>query len=50
MASGSHRGETEEIRDLNHPGRMKILVTELHVYPRSRGRILRTSGKTSKKQ
>ena len=44
MASGSHRKWEQEIRDLNHPGRMKIHVTEMHVYPRSRGRILRHIG------
>lgn len=44
MASGSHRRWEQEIRDLNHPGRMKIHVTEMHVYPRSRGRILRHIG------
>lgn len=44
MASGTHRRWEQEIRDLNHPGRMKIHVTEMHVYPRSRGRILRHIG------
>jgi hypothetical protein len=44
MASGSHRRWEQEIRDLNHPGRMKIHVTELHVFPRSRGRVLRHIG------
>lgn len=44
MASGSHRRWEQEVRDLNHPGRMKLHVTELHVYPRSRGRVLRYIG------
>jgi hypothetical protein len=44
MASGSHRRWEQEIRDLNRPGRTKIHVTEMHVYPRSRGRILRHIG------
>jgi hypothetical protein len=44
MASGSHRRWEQEIRDLNRPGRTKIHVTEMHVYPRSRGRVLRHIG------
>jgi hypothetical protein len=44
MASGSHRRWEQEIRDVNRPGRMKIHITEMHSYPRSRGRILRHIG------
>jgi hypothetical protein len=49
MASGSHRRWEQEIRDLNRPGRTKIYVTEMHVYPRSRGRILRRIGEDLEK-
>lgn len=44
MASGSHRRWEQEVQDFNHPILTKIHVTELHVYPRSRGRILRLIG------
>lgn len=44
MASGSHRRWEQEVRDLNSPTLTKIRVTELHVYPRSRGRVLRHIG------
>jgi hypothetical protein len=44
MASGSHRRWEQEIRDLRNPGRTKIHVTEMHAYPRSRGRVLRNIG------
>jgi len=44
LASGSHRRWEQEVRDLNSPTLTKIRVTELHVYPRSRGRILRHIG------
>jgi hypothetical protein len=44
MASGSHRRWEQEVQDLNHPCLRKIRVTEMHVYPRSRGRVLRHIG------
>lgn len=44
MASGTHKRWEQEVRDFNSPTLMKIHVTELHVYPRSRGRILRHIG------
>ena len=44
MASGSHRRWEQEIRDLHRPGRTKIQVTEMHIYPRSRGQVLRHIG------
>lgn len=44
MASGTHRRWEQDIRDLHRPGHMKLHITEMHVYPRSRGRILRHIG------
>lgn len=44
MASGSHRRWAQEIRDLHRPGHTKLHITEMHVYPRSRGRVLRLIG------
>lgn len=44
MASGTHRRWEQEVRDLNHPCLRKIRVTEMHVYPRSRGQVLRHIG------
>jgi hypothetical protein len=44
MASGSHRRWAQEIRDLHKPGHTKLHVTEMHVYPRSRGQVLRHIG------
>ena len=46
MASGTHRRWEQEVNDPNNSWRPKIRVTELHVFPRSRGRILRHIGKT----
>lgn len=44
LASGSHkRWEMPVFRSL--PGQPKVRVTELHVYPHSRGRVLRHIGK-----
>jgi hypothetical protein len=43
LASGSHKGwELPVQRPL--PGQTKVRVTELHVYPGSRGRVLRHVG------
>jgi hypothetical protein len=44
MASGTHRRWVQEIADRHNPGQRKPWVTELHVYPRSRGRVLRRIG------
>ena len=44
MASGTHRRWVQEIADRHNPGQRKPWVTELHVYPRSRGRVLRHIG------
>ena len=44
MASGSHRRWEQEMTDQRHPWQKKVRVTELHVYPRSRGRVLRHIG------
>lgn len=46
MASGSHRRWEQEVSDPNNPWQPKIRITELHVFPRSRGRILRHIGKS----
>ena len=45
MASGTHRRWEQEITDPNNSWQPKVRVTELHVFPRSRGRILRHIGK-----
>ena len=44
MASGSHRRWEQEMTDQRNPWQKKLRVTELHVYPRSRGRVLRHIG------
>jgi hypothetical protein len=44
MASGTHRRWEQEVPD-SKSGKTKTRVTEMHVYPRSRGRILRHIGK-----
>jgi hypothetical protein len=44
MASGTHRRWEQEIVGANNPSRGRMLVTEMHVYPRSRGRVLRHIG------
>jgi hypothetical protein len=45
LASGSNkRWETPVARPL--PGQPKVRVTELHVYPHSRGRVLRHIGES----
>jgi hypothetical protein len=46
MASGSHRRWEVEVSDTHNPGKMKTLVTQLHIFPRSRGRVLRHIGKS----
>lgn len=46
MASGSHRRWEIEVADRHNRGTMKTRVTELHVFPRSRGRVLRHIGKS----
>ena len=45
MASGTHRRWEQEVTDPNNSWRPKTRITELHVFPRSRGRILRHIGK-----
>lgn len=45
MASGSHKRWERTVSDPNNPWSSKTAVTELHVYPRSRGRVLRHLGK-----
>ena len=40
----SHRRWEQEMTDQRHPWQKKVRVTELHVYPRSRGRVLRHIG------
>lgn len=46
MASGSHKRWEREVPAAFRPGKPpKIHVEELHVYPRSRGRVLRHIGK-----
>ncbi|MDO9632262.1 MAG: hypothetical protein Q7I92_10230, partial [Humidesulfovibrio sp.] len=44
MASGSHRRWVREVPSPVWPGQKQAQVQELHVYPRSRGRILRHLG------
>jgi hypothetical protein len=44
MASGTHRRWEQEIADPKAPWHKRIRITELHVYPRSRGRVLRHIG------
>lgn len=45
MASGTHRRWEQEVADPHNPWQPKIRVTEMHVFPRSRGRVLRHIGK-----
>ncbi|MGX1099006.1 hypothetical protein [Amorphus sp. MBR-141] len=45
MASGTHKHWTREEPDPNRPGRRRTAITEMHVYPRSRGRVLRHIGR-----
>jgi len=45
MASGTHRRWEQQVNNPNNSWQPKIRVTELHVFPRSRGRILRHIGK-----
>lgn len=45
MASGTHKRWTREEPDPNRPGRRRTTTTEMHVYPRSRGRVLRHIGR-----
>lgn len=45
MASGSHKRWEREIQDQGRPGGFpRVVVEEMHVYPRSRGRVLRHLG------
>ncbi|MBF0250326.1 MAG: hypothetical protein HQL35_06820 [Alphaproteobacteria bacterium] len=45
MASGSHKQWEKEVPDLAWSGlRTKSVVQEMHIYPRSRGRVLRHIG------
>jgi hypothetical protein len=44
MASGSHRRWVREVPSPVWPGQKQAQVQELHVYPRSRGRVLRHLG------
>jgi hypothetical protein len=44
MASGSHRRWVREVSSPVWPGQKQAQVQELHVYPRSRGRVLRHLG------
>ncbi len=45
MASGTHKRWDQPTFSLDHRGQPKTRVVELHVYPRSRGRVLRHIGK-----
>lgn len=46
MASGSHKRWEREVQNQDRLGRSpRIVVEEMHVYPRSRGRVLRHLGK-----
>lgn len=45
MASGTHRRWEQQVNNQNNSWQPQIRVTELHVFPRSRGRILRHIGK-----
>lgn len=45
MASGSHKRWEREVQPRGNPGQSpRIVVEEMHVYPRSRGRVLRHLG------
>lgn len=44
MASGTHKRWEQEVVGARNPLRGKVLVTEMHIYPRSRGRVLRHIG------
>ena len=44
MASGSHKRWEHTVRDPNNPFRDITRVQEMHVYPRSRGKVLRLLG------
>jgi|GEM_PF-532790 hypothetical protein len=46
MASGSHRRWVREVLSPVWPGQKQAQVQELHVYPRSRGRVLRHLGES----
>jgi hypothetical protein len=46
MASGSHRRWVREVPSPVWPGQKQAQVQELHVYPRSRGRVLRHLGES----
>ena len=45
MASGTHRCWEQQVTDPNNSWRTKTRVTEMHIFPRSRGRILQYIGK-----
>jgi len=45
MASGSHRRWVREVPSPVWPGQKQAVVQEMHVYPRSRGRVLRHLGR-----
>lgn len=44
MASGSHRRWEREVASSAWPGQRQVITEEMHVYPRSRGRVLRHLG------
>ena len=44
MASGSNRRWVREVPSLIWPGQKQTVIQEMHVYPRSRGRVLRHLG------
>lgn len=44
MASGSHRTWEREVVSSAWPGQRQVVTEEMHVYPRSRGRVLRHLG------